>query len=288
MSEITAETWTGNGLPLPDILVAGTPCQAFSLVGARKGLDDPRGNLTLKFVLICHAIQDAKHDGRLAAVWENVPGVLTDKTNAFGALLSGVVGGDDPFPAPDDAGWPRAGLVAGPRGRAAWRVLDAQYFGVAQRRERVFLVASLGDGPDPASILFERQGLHGNPAPRRDAGKADRGASARGAGNRRGRIEANSGDISFCLASNMLGSGDYEGETLIVEGLAVRRLTPHECHRLQGFADDHCAIERRGKPAADGPQYKALGNSMAVPVMRWILRRLLGLPVELRPHTERD
>ncbi|WP_116134324.1 DNA cytosine methyltransferase [Tropicimonas sp. IMCC34043] len=400
MAGVSPETFRAHGLPLPDVLVAGTPCQAFSLAGHRAGLDDPRGNLTLKYVEICHAIQDAKPDGRLFTVWENVPGVLSDRTNAFGCLLAGLVGGDEPLRTPDGKSWPGAGMVAGPRGRAAWIVRDAQRFGCAQRRRRVFLVASLGDGPDPAAVLFERDGLRGDSEARRTARKAAASAVARGAGIGReigpAGVISTSGEVSHCLNAGGMGRIGLESETMVAfsskdygadahETLAptlragghtsshanagippaiagvipfdttqvtspinrtrtvpdapchtlasgghppavsysatvsptlraggnrtggdrppgtdvdtcdsliveaphffVRRLMPVECHRLQGFPDDHCAIEWRGKVAPDGLQYKALGNSMAVPVMRWILARALGLPHELRPFT---
>lgn len=149
----------------PDMLVAGSPCQAFSLAGKRASLGDARGNLTLRTVEIVHAIRP-----RLF-LWENVPGVLSTRDNAFGCFLAGIVGASDPF-CHTDGKWPRAGMVAGPRARAAWRVCDAQYFGLAQRRKRVFLVADFGDGGDPAQILFERKSLQGNSPPRREAGQS--------------------------------------------------------------------------------------------------------------------
>lgn len=306
MATLTPETWRAHGLPLPDVLVAGTPCQAFSLAGARGGLSDPRGNLTLSYVRICHDIADARPDGRLFTVWENVPGVLSSRDNAFGCLLGGIVGGP-PLHTPDGKPWPRAGVVAGPRGRAAWRVLNAEHFGCAQRRKRVFLVASLGDGPDPAAILFERESGNGHPAPRRKAPSQVASADASGAGN--GGVVASSGAVSYCLNAGGMGRCDLETETLIVAvnalrdpvdygpisgpldtdggsyavrtGLGVRKLTPPECHILQGFPVGHCDLPR----AADGAQYKAMGNSMAVPVMRWILRRAMGLPAPLFPVT---
>ena len=159
MATITADTWARNGLPLPDVIVAGTPCQAFSISGARAGLADARGNLTLKYVEILHDIQDASPARPFLSIWENVPGVLSMADNAFGCLLGGIVGHDDAILSPLGFGWPGVGMVAGPRARAAWRVLDAQHFGVPQRRARVFLVADFGGGSDPAQILFERQGL---------------------------------------------------------------------------------------------------------------------------------
>ncbi|WP_427452227.1 DNA cytosine methyltransferase [Litorimonas sp. WD9-15] len=152
-----------------ELLCGGPPCQSFSIAGQRGGLDDHRGNLTLEYVRIAHDLADT---GSLRwAVYENVPGLLSDKTNAFGCFLSALVGGDDPLTMPFDGSWPSAGLVAGPRARVAWRVLDAQYFGLAQRRRRVIVVIGFADGCDPAKVLFERRGLHGNPPPRREPGQ---------------------------------------------------------------------------------------------------------------------
>jgi DNA (cytosine-5)-methyltransferase 1 len=161
------------GIPFPNVIVAGTPCQAFSIAGARKSLDDARGNLTLQFVRMVHAIRKATRDADGRSVlrwllWENVPGVLSTKDNAFGCFLSGLVGADDPLCTPDGSRWPDAGMVAGPFARAAWRILDAQYFELAQRRRRVFVVVGFGDDCDPAAVLFERLGLHGNHAPGRE------------------------------------------------------------------------------------------------------------------------
>ncbi|ASJ84891.1 TPA: DNA cytosine methyltransferase [Burkholderia cenocepacia] len=163
MTAIARQVRAGT-VPAPDILVGGTPCQSFSVAGARQGLADPRGALTLAYVELANAIDEIRHqDGRPAAtlVWENVPGVLNDRSNAFGHFLGALAGESRALQPPGDR-WAHAGCVSGPRRRIAWRELDAQYFGVAQRRKRVFLVASGGDGLDPAEVLFERAGLLGD------------------------------------------------------------------------------------------------------------------------------
>lgn len=128
-----------------DVLVGGTPCQSFSVAGLRKGLADPRGNLALTYLAIAERYRPEW------VVWENVPGVLSDRTGAFGAFLGGL--------AELGYGW-------------AYRVLDAQYFGLAQRRKRVFVVGSARGWAAAAAVLFERESLQGNPAPRRETGQA--------------------------------------------------------------------------------------------------------------------
>lgn len=153
-----------------DLLVGGTPCQAFSFAGRRLSLADARGNLTLAYAVLAHEL--ARSHGLKNALWENVPGVLSTDDNAFGCFLGALVGADDAVPLPRGAErWPDAGMVAGPRARAAWRLLDAQYFGLAQRRERVFVVVDFGEGADPAAVLFEPQSLQGNSPPSREEGE---------------------------------------------------------------------------------------------------------------------
>lgn len=153
----------------PDIFCGGTPCQAFSVAGNRQSLDDARGNLSLTFCEIANAI-DSVRDVPAIIFWENVPGVLNTKDNAFGCFLAGLAGEDMPLQ-PAGKKWTNAGVVSGSKRTIAWRVLDAQYFGVAQRRRRVFVVASARDGFDPGAVLFEFDGLRRDTAPSRKAGK---------------------------------------------------------------------------------------------------------------------
>jgi len=450
-----------------DILAGGTPCQAFSVAGLRQGLDDARGNLTLKFVELAHELAGyGKTDGNglRNVVWENVVGVLSDKGNAFGCFLAGLVGADDaviPSEKPadgksnkywkwrkggryavlDDDGeetgeyevrepwhaisWPSHGMVSGPKGRAAWAVKDAQFFGVAQRRRRVLVVADFGNGSDPAAVLFEPEGVFRHPPSRGEAGKdvaptisartkgggglgtdfdldgglrvdwpaevcptldahygdkmglenqhvfnqkagkfmqsgfmavafnaetqadqlpgfghdtdvndgltvsqraavaitaktvairgRDGGATAELGGDVATALRASQGGgdkphvLAFADVGPTLkrdygkgyGDGEMDGGGLVGQTItsAVRRLTPRECERLQGFqwqcspdypgawqddagrwwSPDYTAIPWRGKPAEDcpdGPRYKALGNSWAVPKFTWLGRRI--------------
>ena len=225
-------------------------------------------------------------------VWENVPGALSSGHGEdFGCLLRSL----------DDLGY---GVV--------WRVLDAQFFGVAQRRRRVFLVGRLGAEP-PIEVLFEPDGLrrdHPTSREKREAlaARAGRGAAVAGfkysAGAGAGSIGYSpelsptatatcpapatvSLDQTLCLADdNAKAALDLDtcgtlkvcgSAPQVVRHMQIRRLTPLECERLQGFPDNHTRIPWRGKPEAecpDSPRYKAIGNSMAVPVMRWIGERI--------------
>jgi DNA (cytosine-5)-methyltransferase 1 len=167
----------------PDVFCGGTPCQAFSVAGLRNSLDDARGNLSLTFVGIANAIdhvRSVRSDAPAIVFWENVPGVLSTKDNAFGCFLGALAGEDDPI-IPSGEKWTNAGCVYGPQRAVAWRVLDAQYFGVAQRRRRVFVVASARNDFDPAAVLFEFDGVRRDTAPSRETGKDSAGGTRTGA-----------------------------------------------------------------------------------------------------------
>lgn len=313
-----------------DLLVGGTPCQSFSVAGLRGGLDDDRGNLALEYLRLADRLRPRW------LVWENVPGVLSSNGGRdFGAILGGMV----------ELGY-----------GFAYRVLDAQFFGVAQRRRRVFVVGYAGDWRRATAVLFERHSLSGHPAPSREAGKglarsfglgshagsdgeATNSSHAKGGpvgfglveegtpALRAGRTQAvafalrgrdggampevcEDGSVGTLRAADGGSSRDYvafaqntrdevrempyvgalaaepgmKQTSYIRGGSAVRRLTVEECEALQGFPRSYTAIPHRGKPAADGPRYKALGNSMAVPVMSWIGQRIAQ--VDAIPHLQ--
>ncbi len=351
-----------------NLLVGGTPCQSFSVAGLRKGLADPRGNLMLTYGAIARRYRPEW------LVWENVPGVLSSNGGRdFGTFL---------------------GMLAELGYGFAYRVLDAQYFGVAQRRRRVFVVANARSWQRAAAVLFESHSLQGHPAPSREArqGTATNtcgGVELCGPLNARdykdpgtdgmnhnsakmvpvsrafttsslaeyregvGTLRANGGDLgggSETLIAKTLTAGagqryDFESDTFAIQAtvigrdehsgpnglgadatgamftltktdvhavvqpvlyqdsqygvgaypnagslragripehqmvandaMQVRRLTPVECERLQGFPDGYTNIPwRKATESPDGPRYKALGNSMAVPVMAWIGNRI--------------
>lgn len=232
MTEVNAELARARGIPLPEIIVAGTPCQAFSVAGLRKGTEDPRGNLTLAFVEIVHDLVAARHDGKLAVLWENVPGVLSDRGNAFGAFLGGLVGAMDALPQPAGGSWPGEGMVAGPRARAAWAVLDAQWFGVAQRRRRVFVVVDFGNCVDPAAVLLEPDRLRGNSPPRREARQVS--ASDFGDGFKGSHWDGSGVHPSLNQSHNTGGIGASNQEIFSQRGAG---LVPHVAHslRAEGF-----------------------------------------------------
>lgn len=172
MTRLAAMVLSGK-IQAPEVLVGGTPCQAFSVAGMREGLADPRGALTIKYVELFDAIDHVRTmHGQPEAVclWENVPGVLSDKGNAFGCFLGALVGESEELQPPGGK-WKDAGCVYGPTRTVAWRILDAQYFGLAQRRRRVFVVASARTGFDPLEVLFEREGVRRDTAPRRGEGQ---------------------------------------------------------------------------------------------------------------------
>lgn len=258
MTRLAAMVLSGK-IPAPEVLVGGTPCQAFSVAGMREGLADPRGALTIKYVELLDAIDHVRTkrgEPEATCLWENVPGVLSDKGNAFGCFLGALVGESEELQPPGGK-WKDAGCVYGPTRTVAWRILDAQYFGLAQRRRRVFVVASARARFDPLEVLFERE------SPRRHSPP--------------GRPE------EFALHPTLTAQGGGaldDREAYVLEAGGIRRTTPREWERCQGLPDNYTQISWRGKSPAhcpDGLRYRALGNSKAVPIVRWVGLRIQSI-----------
>lgn len=290
-----------------DILCGGTPCQAFSVAGLRNSLADARGNLTLSFVRLAHELAGIAEIGPEAdglvrsserqlagnglrnVVWENVPGVLNTKDNAFGCFLGALVGAGEPLPAPRGTKWPDAGMVSGPKGRAAWRILDAQYFGLAQRRRRVILVADFGNGADPAAVLFELESVFGNPAPSREARETTTHdvapslvSSGRGVsrtGDTRGQDPAvavafggnnTAGPIDIATAVNAHGGPhgrlDFESETFVAQPIVAT--LDASFGRLQGASGQDANHEHSHLIAFSAKDYGADATEELSPTLR--------------------
>lgn len=369
-----------------DLVVFGSPCQDLSIAGKRKGLAGERSGL---FHIALDVVRWAReYCGCRWALWENVPGAFSsNKGRDFAAVVEQMAGLDD-CPVPPK-GWGTEGVAVGDEAMVEWAVLDAQWFGVAQRRRRVFALADFGDWADRPPVLLEPQSLQGHPAPSRGQGPDATGSTGDGVARCLTAGEMKRGDWETCnfvaaLTANGVGTcgaddnqaqaghllptaysimpmnsgtdykaretdiaqpvmttpvggnqgGDYVVQPMVatfnddgtartltarhdsspcadrrpdvvaygfdwqsggdcrgldlkptvqlqahqtpasLSAMRVRRLTPTECERLQGFPDGWTQVPYRNKPAADGPRYKAIGNSMAVPVMAWIGQRL--------------
>lgn len=252
----------------PDFLCGGTPCQAFSLAGLRNGLEDERGNLTLAFVKIADAndeIREKHGKSRSIVFWENVEGVLKDKTNAFGCLVSYLAGLDDAI---SNSKWPSAGLIRGPKRNVAWRVLDAKYFGVPQQRKRVYVLAG-GKDFYPENVLFEK-----HDKPLESLKENDLIFKKDGVNYEVFRSYTDTLYAAYGTKWNG-NAAAYNGSLFVSQDGRLRRLSPLECERLMGFPDNYTNIESYGKRSIRTSRYKALGNSWAVPVIKWLGKRII-------------
>ena len=236
----------------PDLFCGGTPCQAFSVAGLRNSLDDARGNLSLTFVGIANAIdhvRSVRGDAPAIVFWENVPGVLNTKDNAFGCFLGALAGESEPITAPGER-WSNAGCVFGPQRTVAWRVLDAQYFGVAQRRRRVFVVASARDDINPAEILFEFEGVRRDTPQSREQGQEIAGTVTARFGNSRNNQEElapvfgvspdGKDTVGTLMARDYKGIGNQDlkdGRGLVLEPIAFpSTLSGTQCASAENIA----------------------------------------------------
>lgn len=284
MNDIPAKIESGE-VPVPDMLCGGTPCQAFSLAGWRNGINDDRGQLTLKYIDIVNAIDKIRlFEGKNRSVffWENVEGALTDKTNAFGCFLAGLLGLEEPIKVNK---WTTAGVAFGKERNIAWRVMDAKYFGLPQQRRRVYL---LGGGKDfhPENVLLEEGNILVDPykeQPKKEYTLSlfDDYETPSQSYNFELTKEIDNHQIeafrsySDCLyaAYGTKWNGNaaaFNGSLYFAQDGRLRRLSPRECERLMGFPDDYTLLPK----CKDTQRYQAVGNSWAVPVIKWIAARL--------------
>ena len=265
-----------------DIVCAGSPCQDLSIAGKRKGLDGERSGLFRTAVDIVRRMQEHT-DGKYPRffVWENVPGAFSSNKGAdFRAVLEEI--GQSEIPMPPNGKWADAGMAELQECQIAWRVLDAQYWGVPQRRKRIFLVADFAaSGRCAGEILFERESVSGNP----QEGEGAREGAARGTADcaRIAIYDMTHADevmrpvkdgIAPTLNARM-GTGGNQVPVVLTEG-KVRRLTLTECERLQGLEDGYT------DGGSDTARYKALGNGMAQPCADYVIRRIVECAEEVR------
>lgn len=250
----------------PDVICGGTPCQAFSLAGLKNGLNDDRGNLTLRFVEIINSndkVRISVGKNKTIVFWENVEGVLTDKTNAFGCLVSSLAGFANTI---ERKKWPSSGVIHGPERNVAWRVLDAKYFGLPQQRKRLYLLSGNTDFY-PESVLFEE--YNGN--------EFQEFPLTNLVFEKDGHKFEVFREYTDCLYSayGTKWNGNaaaYNGSLFVVQDDRIRRLSPLECERLMGFTDNYTNIPKNRKTN----RYQAIGNSWAVPVVNWIGKRIMN------------
>lgn len=280
MTKLAREVLLGI-IAAPLILVGGTPCQDFSVAGMRAGLAGERGALTMKFVELADAIDHVRPDGdECVVVWENVPGVLSDKGNAFGNFLAALVGESEELQPPGGK-WKDAGCVYGPKRTAAWRVLDAQYFGLAQRRRRVFVIASARADFDPAAVLFESDSMRRDSPPSRGQGEEatcstagrpgnfgpdsgwaeDWGATAKAFG---GGKNCNPTDVSTAITAHPGGRYDLDAETFVVAPTLAGGGRKSGGYSLDDIPTVAGTLQSNGKAAGSATQQDAEAGLLVV------------------------
>ena len=311
LGDITAIN--GADIEPVDIICMGSPCQDLSVAGKREGLAGARSGLFMDAVRIVREMREATN-GKYPrfVVWENVPGAFSsNKGNDFRAVLEEIT--ESSIPMSKSGRWAKAGMVRSNGCEVAWRVLDAQYWGVPQRRKRIFLVADFR-GQCATEILFKPEGVSGNIAAGGDEGQRVAGKTVEGIGDvtlfeprSQDGVPRIHGDIcptlntaqggqrqpciSYCIQGSMIGRNDNNGPqgsrvnkevsfTLnttdrhaVSHLYKVRRLTPTECERLQGLSDGYTLVD--DKRCSDSARYKALGNGMAQPCADFVIRQIV-------------
>lgn len=269
----------------PDILCGGTPCQAFSLAGLQEGLSDERGQLTLKFIEIADAIDSVRLNKKLKksiVMWENVEGVLKDKTNAFGCFISGLAGLEDVITVKK---WSNSGVLFGKKRNVAWRVLDSKFFGAPQQRKRLYVIAT-DININPELILFEKtekinyiklketKNLYASSLNTSDSFSYENNLIKEIEGNKIEIFREYTDCLYSAYGTKWNGNAAaYNGSLYISQNDRIRRLTPLECERLMGFPDNYTRL----KGSKDTSRYKAIGNSWNIQTIEWITNRITNL-----------
>jgi len=280
----------------PDVFCGGTPCQAFSLAGWKNGLSDERGQLTMTFIDIANAIDRVRageNKKPVIVLWENVEGVLNDRTNAFGNFIAGLAGYDQELKIKK---WTKSGYMIGLTRNVAWRVIDAKYFGLPQQRRRLYVLAG-GKNFRPDQLLFEfdkknvelyfkkkniRKKKSSPSLFENDFEFEENEEQVFFKGNTKFKFFRKYTDCLYSAYGTKWNgnAAAYNGSLYVAQDNRIRRLTPLECERLMGFPDNYTLINGN----SDTNRYQAVGNSWAVPVVKWIGQQIA--PYLLNGHEE--